>query len=99
MKSMYNTCLNNVLMKVGDLSGTKPNDAINSENHTLPIGVTQIYPTIVYSSQVISSFSRLEMARKGVLKGSQGFSRNGYSLESERRMIKFVASNSQIELP
>ena len=87
MKSMYNTCLNNVLMKVGDLSGTKPNDAINSENHTLPIGVTQIYPTIVYSLQVISSFSRLEIAR------------NRYSLESERRIIKYVASNSQIGLP
>ena len=87
MKSIYNTCLNNVLTKVGDLSGTKPSDVISSKNHSLPIGVIQIYPTIVYSSQVISSFSRLEIARKR------------YSLESERRIIKFVASNSQIGLP
>ena len=87
MKSMYNTCLNNVLMKVGDLSGIKPSDVLNSKNHTLPIGLIQIYPTIVYSSQVRSSFSRLEIARKL------------YSLESERRIIKFVASNSQIGLP
>ena len=87
MKSMYNTCLNNVLMKVNDLSGTKPSDATHSENHSLPIGVICTYPTIVYSSQVISSFSRLEIARKL------------YSQESERCIIKFVVSNRQIGLP
>ena len=46
MKSMYNTCMNNVLMKVGDVSGTKPSDVMNSKNQTLPIGVIQIYPAI-----------------------------------------------------
>ena len=84
MKSMYNTCMNNVLMKVGDVSGTKPSDVMNSKNQTIPIGVKQIYPAIVYSSQVMASFSRLEVARKL------------YSLESERRIIKFVASNNRI---